>query len=384
VILSRRILLLNSFNHKEGKKRNLLQYEVWGDDFEVRSPTLVKDCCPCISNCFFLHFCICKESKMTRNQGKTADEEVEVIKRPNYKLTGRGKTHAATGSPFDRTKFVPTRIGDGDDEEKTEIDVRAFSHCKKVTKPQPGSFLRKQNGVGGHSPFYAKKTVNERLEERHDVTHVLFQKKPVKKAYKKRHNPPNTEFRRFYERGDLPVHVDQNGSIPKMAWKVAIDRLDFHHYLPLFFDGLRETELPFNFLAEEGVKDMVGVGGKKILPVIPQLIIPIKTALDTRDPEVIVRVIRVLQALVVADLSLENGGMIGQALVPYYRQILPVFNLYKGKNVNIGDGIDYSQRKNENLGELINHTLELFETYGGPDAYINIKYLIPTYQSVNQ
>ena len=49
---------------------------------------------------------------------------------------------------------------------------------------------------------------------------------------------------------------------------------------------------------------------------------------------------------------------------------------------NIGDSIDYSQRKESNLGDLINYSLEMFETYGGEDAFINIKYLCPTYQSV--
>lgn len=49
--------------------------------------------------------------------------------------------------------------------------------------------------------------------------------------------------------------------------------------------------------------------------------------------------------------------------------------------VNIGDRIDYSQRKNENLADLIQETLEVLEKHGGEDAYINIKYMIPTYES---
>ncbi len=49
--------------------------------------------------------------------------------------------------------------------------------------------------------------------------------------------------------------------------------------------------------------------------------------------------------------------------------------------VNFGDGIDYSQQKRENLGDLINETLEAFERHGGEDAYINIKYMVPTYES---
>ena len=49
--------------------------------------------------------------------------------------------------------------------------------------------------------------------------------------------------------------------------------------------------------------------------------------------------------------------------------------------VNIGDGIDYSQQKRENIGDLIHETLVAFEKYGGEDAFINIKYMVPTYES---
>lgn len=49
--------------------------------------------------------------------------------------------------------------------------------------------------------------------------------------------------------------------------------------------------------------------------------------------------------------------------------------------VNSGDGIDYSQHKRENIGDLIQETLEMFERYGGKNAFINIKYMVPTYES---
>jgi len=120
---------------------------------------------------------------------------------------------------------------------------------------------------------------------------------------------------------------------------------------------------------------LLAKGGAKILSVIPQLIIPIKTALNTRHAEIVCEMLKVLQKLVV------SGDMIGEALVPYYRQILPVFNLLKHKNVNLGDGIDYSQQKRANVGDLIDETLELFELRGGEDSFINIKYMIPTYES---
>ena len=104
-------------------------------------------------------------------------------------------------------------------------------------------------------------------------------------------------------------------------------KLDYHHYLPLFFEGLRENEEPYRFIAEEGVYELLYHGGAaKILPVVPQLILPIKDALNTRDHKVMVRVLKVVQVLV------EAGPMIGEALVPYYRQMLPVLNIFKQNN----------------------------------------------------
>ena len=68
---------------------------------------------------------------------------------------------------------------------------------------------------------------------------------------------------------------------------------------------------------------MLEHGGAKILPVIPQLIIPIKNALNTRDRSIICVTLKVLQHLVT------SAEMVGEALVPYYRQILPILNLFK-------------------------------------------------------
>jgi len=199
---------------------------------------------------------------------------------------------------------------------------------------------------------------------------------PKAGSLQRRPNPPNTEFRRFYERCDLPMAIEHSGAGNRIQWKVDIDKLDYHHYLPILVDGLREKEEPYRFLAIQGTMDMLDHGGGKILPVIPQLIIPFKTALNTRDVSVIVVVLKVIQQLVV------SAEMIGEALVPYYRQLLPVLNLYKNANANTGDGIVYNQRKRVNLGDLVQETLELLETHGGEDAFINIKYMIPTYESV--
>ncbi|CAL8285187.1 unnamed protein product [Lota lota] len=184
-----------------------------------------------------------------------------------------------------------------------------------------------------------------------------------------------TNFRKLYERGDIPVALIHDNKGNCIRWKVKMETLDYHHYLPLFFDGLSETAHPYEFFARTGVHDMLEHGGRKILPVIPQLIIPIRNALNTRIPQVLCNMLKALQQLVA------SGDMVGEALVPYFRQILPILNMFKNRNKNIGDCIDYSQHKRKNVGDLIQETLELFERYGGEDAFINIKYMVPTYES---
>ena len=198
------------------------------------------------------------------------------------------------------------------------------------------------------------------------------------KVFNKRKVPPS-EFRRFYERGDLPMkilHLPQNG-MNQVTWSVEVDKLDYHHYLPIFFDGIRETEEPYRTLALRGVHQLIDRGGRlgKVLPVVPQLIIPIKTALNTRDPAIICETLECLKRLVTC------GDLIGEALVPYYRQLLPIMNIFISSTKNMGDQIDYAQRKNRDMGVLINDTLQMLEQHGGVDAFINIKHMIPTYES---
>ena len=146
---------------------------------------------------------------------------------------------------------------------------------------------------------------------------------------------------------------------------MPLESLDYHYYLPLFFDGLRETQHPYVFFAVQvgvedclehrelsalhliynylqlslsslwqGIDDLLARGGsKKILPVIPQLIIPIKrehanitalttlkhsvaVALNTRKDSVMCRTLKALQKLV------KSADYVGQALVPYYRWVI--------------------------------------------------------------
>uniref|UniRef100_A0A1A9UH01 Parkin coregulated gene protein homolog n=1 Tax=Glossina austeni TaxID=7395 RepID=A0A1A9UH01_GLOAU len=184
-----------------------------------------------------------------------------------------------------------------------------------------------------------------------------------------------TSFRLYFDRGDLPIKMEYMCGGDKIGWTIDIDKLDYNFYLPLFFDGLSETEHPYKTYARQGVYDLLIAGGEKIHPAIPQLILPLKSALNTKNLEVICTTLKIIQQLVLSSDS------VGPALVPFYRQLLPMFNAYKVKNLNCGDEIDYSQKNNLNVGDLIDETLQVLELHGGEDAFINIKYMVPTYES---
>ena len=153
--------------------------------------------------------------------------------------------------------------------------------------------------------------------------------------------------------------------------QVDLAKLDYHHYLPMFFDGIRETQEPYRFLAVQarlqkpqaqaspafledacahslihrklygaghggpaegaqvllvlpqvmhvhmqgnpkaivqGVEDLLKAGGAKVLPVLPQLIIPVKTALNSRDPSVRPHLLHVRQDCPVVQCRIGNGA----------------------------------------------------------------------------
>lgn len=190
-------------------------------------------------------------------------------RRPNeMDLSTRRKTptFVETGSCFDATNahHITVQPGGHDALPKNELDVSAFSFSRKIERRSPKQFMRRGTGTGGTlRPPTKDETPPDFPDEnvtpspgRRLSTDRIRNPKQKKTAFMERPNPPNTEFRRFYERGDLPVQIEHGGCHNRIAWKVAIEKLDFHHYLPIFFDGLREVEMPYAFLAEQ-----VGGGG---------------------------------------------------------------------------------------------------------------------------
>ncbi|XP_030377389.1 parkin coregulated gene protein homolog [Scaptodrosophila lebanonensis] len=196
--------------------------------------------------------------------------------------------------------------------------------------------------------------------------------------FKRRPNK-ETVFKIYFSRGDIPVVLAgrSNKSDPTkerpLRWYCTPEDLDYCYYLPIFVDGLADADNDTRFLAFNAAIDMIMKAPQKVLPVLPKVILPLKRAFQTRDKRIIISALHVLQLMV------RLGPCVGQALVPFYRQLLAVCNLYKNINVNLGAGIDPDRSKR--IGDVIEDTLKLLEHCGGPNAFINIKYMIPTYES---
>jgi hypothetical protein len=77
----------------------------------------------------------------------------------------------------------------------------------------PTEWLKKGTGLGGTRDIAV---VEEAVKVRTELAGGTKSSPGPAAAYKKRPNPPNSELRRFYERGDLPVVIDQKYDLTRL------------------------------------------------------------------------------------------------------------------------------------------------------------------------
>ncbi|GMH62730.1 hypothetical protein TrLO_g15161 [Triparma laevis f. longispina] len=296
------------------------------------------------------------------------EEELPAHLRSNFNINGSSIIHKPPPRPLTRSeRRAEKKVKDHRAERISELD-NVSGYMKKTGKFFIPARKLMNGDVPSNRPLSAPPIRAKRAAK------LRVPKIPKAGAYKKR-AIDSTQFRKYYDRGDLPVKIDHCAGGNKVLWSSDVRKLDYHVYLPIFVDGLREVDDPYRFLAIQGVIDMIQAAPEKLLPVIPQLILPISKALSTRDTDIICSVLKILQ-----QMMLQNPS-IGPAFVPYFRSILPVFNLYFSNANNLGDHFDFNQRRRLDIADLIQETLTMFELYGGEDAFVNIKYMCPTYQS---
>lgn len=203
-----------------------------------------------------------------------ADSLTEMINRTSRSSRRRHTKKYNTGTCFDTIIINTQDRPGGHPHVEVNSELAAFSDFKPTEKPSPKNFLLSHTGNGGQRPFtpYEKRE----FEQKHRSERVL-KGPPCARAYMRRANPPNTDFRRYYDRGDIPVKV-MHGIFRKIVWLKPVDDLDLFVLLPLFFDGLREEEEPYQFLAYHGTLEILQHSSEeRIVPVIPQIVIPLKS-----------------------------------------------------------------------------------------------------------
>jgi hypothetical protein len=127
---------------------------------------------------------------------------------------------------------------------KTRPDNLFSNSSKSQNSANNLNINSKLNGLGGITSSLANKKVP--VQSKPARTDVYF---PIKKF-------ESTLFKKYYDRGDLPIAVDAQGAQRKVTWKLDPELLDYHLYLPIFFEGLREVEEPYKFLAHKGCDEL--------------------------------------------------------------------------------------------------------------------------------
>ncbi|GAB9469171.1 hypothetical protein Gpo141_00006459 [Globisporangium polare] len=246
--------------------------------------------------------------------------------------------------------------------------------------PRPSSFDAERESVMDalELPSPTRSVVHKVVQQtKEHKRKQLSELPPVAGAFKKR-GAPQSLFPRAYQRNELPIMIESRAGGNTLRWTQPITEIDYAKYLPLFLEGLTEKAHPYSFLAREGAFQLLQFGKSrpdKVVECLHRVIPAVRAALDTHESKYIRDALTILQ-------ELTQTPRVGPLLVPYYRQLLPVLNMFKNKRRNLGDDMDFQQHKAKDVGEMILETLELLERTGGSDAFVNIKYMVPTYEGV--
>lgn len=192
---------------------------------------------------------------------------------------------------------------------------------------------------------------------------------------------PQTTFASMYGRPGFPL-TTLYGS--RSRWLVPMEKVDYEIYMPVMVDGLRNRARPYGTCAAYGLWDMLDKDetGERVLSALPRTVFPLRRALDRgpRDWPTVVRALKTLRRLATVGVG---GSRVGMALMSYYRQLLPPIGRYMrtATHVTSTDGLNPNIRYN--IKDLCAETLATLNLAGGPCAFANIKYVIPTYENIN-
>jgi len=274
------------------------------------------------------------------------------------KLTATGLTLGELRVPTNKIKALSTKQGVAI--EMVEANANINSDILRI---------RQTNAINRNAKPLVRNAFKKK--EQDEILRLHNQKKIPKVTV------PESMLPNRYVRGELPCTIE-HGAVMYLSWACPLENLDYEYYLPIFFDGLQVKEPVVKFIARQGIEDMLYASKgapQRVIPVVPLLAKPLRNALAKFDIEILLAALKAIEQLITC-----NEG-IGEVLMPFGKQFLAPISFFMAEKKNIGDRIDYGQRKGDDIGEEIRKVLELMEENGGPTALRAIQFSIPLYQS---
>ncbi|CAI5442055.1 unnamed protein product [Caenorhabditis angaria] len=190
----------------------------------------------------------------------------------------------------------------------------------------------------------------------------------------------SAQFRALFIRGDLHVRILHSGGPGEkpneLQWAkdpTLMKSETICALLAKFSSGISLLDHPYRFVAETGITDLLIAlkNHQQLTSVLPQLVRGLRAGFYSFDNEKKKFCLRTLSRIASMD-------SIGPQLVPFYRQLLPPLRNVR-QSRSRSDRVHYD--KGRQLEEMITSTLNDLERSGGANALINIKYLLPHYDS---
>ena len=173
-------------------------------------------------------------------------------------------------------------------------------------------------------------------------------------------NKHKTNFGFVYSAGGIPCRIEHGAVNLKLVWSIPVEKLDYDPILITCFEGLLETEHPYNFVGKQCIRELLAAEGakEKVEPILGKLIIPLKEAIKCDNPEIFCEAMNDLEIL---------SNMVKDKLNKYIHFFL--------QNIN-------KKSFNPKYKDRVFEVLKTLEDNGGPEVFKEIKRKIPTYTSL--
>ncbi|EDV22669.1 uncharacterized protein TRIADDRAFT_28418 [Trichoplax adhaerens] len=169
-----------------------------------------------------------------------------------------------------------------------------------------------------------------------------------------------TTFSAAYVNGGIPCRLVHGSVKHTLQWSTSPEDLPYDPLLVTMMEGLRETVHPFTFIVKHGLRDLLQAdrASMKIIPLLSQLIPPLRQALQEQSITIFDACLQTLQLL---------SDAAGSELNVHLKTLLPQLSKRMFNKDHMG---------------LISSTLQCLERNGGKVAFMIIKAKVPTYTSM--